>query len=263
MALKARITKAIYDALNDTLKAEYKEDGDDFVLDVTAVGGYALENIEGLRNTLSKLKAENAASKKILKEFEVDGEVADPAQVHDLLKKFKEMGNLTPEQLAETKVKSALDQQQAQFNKQIKAKDDTVTSMRSHLEKVLIDQAATAVLASKGGNIKLLLPHVKSALKVIEENGEFGVKVIGADGNPRVSVARGQTSDMTLEQLVEELAGSEDFSMAFTSQSKPGGGTPPSKPGSVNGGAVKKVAASDLGNFSLEDIAAGKVTVAG
>lgn len=260
MALKARIAKAIYDALNDTLKAEYKEDGDDFVLDVTPVAGYALENIEGLRTTLSKLKADVTSQKKLLKDFEVDGEMIDPSQVHDLLKKFKDMGNLTPEQLAETKVKSALEQQQTQFNKQISQKDTLIGSLRGHLEKVLIDQSATSVLASKGGNIKLLLPHIKSSLKVVEDDQGFSVKVIGADGNPRVSVNRGTTSDMTLEQLVEELAASEDFSMAFTSQSKPGGGTPSSRPGSQSNG-VRKVSQEQLNQHSLEDIAAGKVVL--
>lgn len=263
MALKARITKAIYDSLNDTLKAEYKEDGDDFVLDVTAVGGYALENIDGLRTTLSKLKADVASSKKALKDFEIDGELIEPARVHDLMKKFKDMGNLSPDELAAAKVKSALDQQQEQFNKQVAKRDGELTSMRSHLEKVLVDQAATAILASKGGNIKLLLPHVKAALKVVEENDSFGVKVIGADGNPRVSVSRGVTSDMTLEQLVDELATSEDFSMAFTSQAKPGGGTPSAKPTPGSNGAVRKVGAGQLNDYSLEDIAAGKVTLAG
>jgi len=259
VALKARLPKL--DGLSEAIKAEYREVDGAFVLDVEPVDGYALEDINGLKSTLGKQKTEINTLKTKVAEF-AD---LDPAAAKDALNKLKEFGGLSPEELAKAKVKTALDQQQAQFNTTIQQKDNELKSMTAQLEAVMIDQQATAALAAKGGNVKLLLPHLKSNVKMVKTDKGFATQVVDAEGNPRIHVANGRTSDMTLEQFVEEMATSTDFAAAFQSTAKPGTGSKTTN-GKSNGDARPKVidiSDTAMVNASLEDIAKGTVTVAG
>lgn len=264
MALKARITAAEYQALAEALRKEYKADGDAFIIDVVAAEGYDLQNIAGLTSALSKLKGENSAQKAQLKAFEVDGEALDPVAAAKALKRVTELEALDPKKLAEEQVKSALEQAKVGFQKELGAVKARAELLEGNLRGVMVDQVATAALAAKGGNVKLLLPHVRSALKMVEEDGKFKVKVLGADGNPRIVVANGSAVDMTIEDLVGEMAGSQDFGAAFSAKGAPGPGGKPSDGSGAPPGSARVVRASDsvaLQGASLADIAAGKVTV--
>lgn len=261
MALKARLNKQDHSALAEAIRAEYREDGDEFVLDVTPVGGYALEDLSGLKTTVGKLKSENKTLKDQVKAYEVDGELVDPDQVQTALKTLKELGNLSPQQLAEEKVKSALKQAEEKFNKTLGTKDGEVKELSAAIERVMVDQAATAAIASKKGNVKLLLPHVKGFVKVVKDGKDFKVQVVDHEGNPKIHVEKGKTSEMTLEQLIDEMSGSDDFASAFEATGKAGGQT---KPDAGKGaGRPKVISSSDQAAIgaSLESIAKGEVAV--
>jgi hypothetical protein len=268
MALKARINKSTYDALPDVVRAEYSavEGTEDFLLSVDPVGGFALENIDGLKSTLAKKNTEVNTLKGQLKGFMVDGEVIDPTTAIEAIAKFKSLGNLSPEEMANQKVQAALQQQKQQFDTQLSKTTEATTKLKSKLEAVMIDQAATAALAGKGGNVKLLLPHVKSHVKIVEDNGDFKVVVVDDEGNTKLHVEGGKATDMSLEQLVQSMASDDNFASAFNAKGVPGGGTTPGKNGnnSTTSGAVRVIPADDTRAVggSLKDIAAGKATVA-
>ncbi|PHK92885.1 hypothetical protein CR162_21620, partial [Pseudoroseomonas rhizosphaerae] len=69
---------------------------------------------------------------------------------------------------------------------ELKTHQDRVGSLTSALETHLVDAQATAAIAGARGVPQLLLPHVKSAVKVIEEDGQFSVRVVDAVVSHRV-----------------------------------------------------------------------------
>lgn len=256
MALKAKLTSL--DGLSEDVKKLYKQVDDHYVLDVESVDGYSLEDVSGLKSTLGKNKTEITELKAKVAAI---GDL-DPAAAREALEKVKEFGTLKPEEMAKEKVRAALDQANAQFKTQLEAKDAEVSGLTRHLTSVMIDQAATAALAAKGGNVRLLLPHVKSSAKVVKTDSGFAVQVVDTEGHPRIVANKGGTSDMTLEQLVDEMSASTDFAAAFSSSSRSGGGSQSGNGGGGNG-RPKTISANDQAavNASIEDIASGKAVV--
>lgn len=258
MALKARLPNL--DNLSDAIKALYRQVDDHFVLDVEPVDGYALEDINGLKTTLAKKTTEITTLKNSLQAF---GDMK-PDDAKAAIAKLAEYGNLNPEEQAKAKVKAALDQQQSQFNAQLTAKDTELKSLMTQLQVVMVDNAASSALSSKGGNVKLLLPHLRSQLRMDRTESGFAVNVIDAEGNARIHYQDGKTSNMTLDQLVDEMSSSQDFAAAFKAVGTPGNGT---KPGNANPNGNPRPKVVDAGDQNalsrnLEDIAKGAVTVA-
>jgi hypothetical protein len=99
-----------------------------------------------------------------------------------------------------------------QHQTELAKRDETAKTLRGQLEKHLVDAAATSALAAADGNPELLLPHVKSRVKVIEENGEFVVRVIDANGNPRVDV---KGAFLSIADLVGEMRQTPTFAPCF------------------------------------------------
>jgi hypothetical protein len=103
--------------------------------------------------------------------------------------------------------------------------DAELTRIRGALERQLVDAAATAEIASQRGAATLLLPHVRSALQVVEdEGGNFAVRVVDADGTPRRDPRGGF---MTVKDLIGEMRRSQDFARAFDGAGASGGGMSP------------------------------------
>ena len=110
----------------------------------------------------------------------------------------------------------------------------------ARLERRLIDADATAAIAAAKGVPALLLPHVRASVKVIEEDGDFKVQVVDAQGNPRVN---GKGEFLSIADLVGEMRQSDVYGRAFEPTGTTGGGA---TGGSGGGGAkVIKQAAFD------------------
>jgi hypothetical protein len=92
------------------------------------------------------------------------------------------------------------------------------------LDKQLIENTTLAALNEAkviAVKTKVLLPHVKSQLKVIEVDGEYVARVI--DGSGKVRYHNG--SEMTIAQLVAEIKADEAFSDCFQAETAKGSGT--------------------------------------
>lgn len=129
-------------------------------------------------------------------------------------------------------------------------KDKEVTGMRTTLEKYLVDREAIAAIAEAKGSPALLLPHVRTQVKVFEEKGEYVVRVVDKDGDPR---GDGKGGFMGIKELVTEMRSSNDFGRAFEGTGSSGSGKPPasSKTGKEGAGAGGE------GRSSIDKIAAG------
>lgn len=207
--------------------------------------------LEANRNTL--LSEKKALEKQMARFKDID-----PDKYKSMSEKEAEVERERAERAGDWKARET--QLQERFTTETKAKDERIGSLSAALERRLVDAEATAALAAAKGSPKVLLPHIKAHVKVVEENGEFVVQVVDGRGQPRVGDAKG--NPMTIGQLVEELKADPDFARNFEGSGSSGGGASRSTAG--GGGAVRQITSTNSPDFlaNLADIAAGKTTVA-
>lgn len=122
---------------------------------------------------------------------------------------------------------------------------DQVGAMQKSLERYLVDAEATTAITETKGSAVLLLPHIRAAVKVINENGNYITRVVDRDGDPR---GDGKGGFMTIKELVAEMRQSEQYGRAFEASGTTGSGTRPGNRtgGTGNGDRSKDNKGSDL-----------------
>jgi DNA-binding transcriptional MerR regulator len=96
------------------------------------------------------------------------------------------------------------------------------------IERLLVDRDAALAISAAKGVAPLLLPHVKAAVKVIEEDGEYKVRVVDDKGTHRVN---GKGEYLSIADLVGEMRASDVFGRAFEPDGTTGGGALQSRGG--------------------------------
>ena len=207
----------------------------------------ALEAILGLNKALgAERKAKgNKVDMSILKDFGATPEeikAAFDAKVAELTSADKKIDlPAIKAQIAE------------QFKTQITATETTNTALRSQLDSMMMDQAATVALSGLTDQPELVLPFIRQQLRAVEEDGVRSVIVVAEDGKtPRVSpVTAGY---MTVAELVKEMTQNKGYARLFNSQAPPGLPRPGDKPGKPTPG---KVGDNNVERSGTEKIAAG------
>ena len=222
MALAAIIKKDAWDGLSDELKQAYapQEDGT-YLLQVTPVGDFALENVKGLKSALSAERASREKAEGLVKAFEG----LEPEKARAALKKVEEMANWRPEDKVKEQIETLKSHLEEKHRTELKALQDKLGKRTGQVERMLVEASALKALADAKGNAELLLPHVKAATRLREtENGEFVVEVVGPDGNVRISPATGKTGPMSIEELVAEMKQSVLYGVCFEGTGASGSG---------------------------------------
>jgi hypothetical protein len=178
-----------------------------FVDAITGLGG-ALKNERNVTKTLKGQKDTTSVIKEVLGFDSVEA----------AKEKLDELNGIvaTASKVDPAKIKAEIE---ATFNKQLEAKDATVEAMRGTLSKYLIDNSVIASLAEHKGNSKLLAPLIKEMVTLVEDNGEYQVRVKDAQGDYR---GDGKGGFLTVAGLVEELKKSSDYAVAFESEAPRG-----------------------------------------
>lgn len=242
MALKAILDK-IEDApesLRDHYTAGTAESGTEgkFVLAVEPVGGFALEDVNGLKTALGKERSTRERLERDVVKFKD----IDPDKARDALAKLEELGNLDPakeaDKIANTKFEAAKSQLLEKHTGELKTRDERIGFLTQTVESLLVDAAATGALAEAKGSVELLLPHVRAHTRVKESDGRFVVEVVDGDGNAKIADAKG--TPMDIKALVAEMKASDTFGRAFEGSGQSGSGK---DHGSGGGGGNSK------GNF--------------
>jgi hypothetical protein len=204
--------------------------------------------LESNRNTLL------AEKKKLEKEMARFKDI-DPDKYRTLTEREAEIEKEKAERAGDWSKREA--QLQERFTKETESKDGRIKSLSSALERRLVDAEATSAVAAAKGSPKVLLPHIKAHVKVVEDNGEFVVQVVDSNGNPRVGDAKG--NPMTIAQLVEELKADPDFARNFEGSGSSGGGASKSTASGGGGAATKTIASTNSPDFlaNLESVAKG------
>lgn len=143
----------------------------------------------------------------------------------------------------------------------LSTKDKAVDTMRTTLERHLIDNVAITALTDAKGSAALLLPHVRTQVKVIQDGENYIVRVVDKDGDPR---GDGKGGYMSIKDLVAEMKTSTDFGRAFEASGHTGSGKPPasSKSGKEGGAGRDTNDLSPIQKISL-GLSKGQVSRAG
>ena len=214
MALKLRISAEELAGLPEGIRGFYEEKDGSYVLSIDG-----LEDTNGLKSALEKERKARSEYEKTVRQYQGLGK--SPEEIAELVKAQEESEKNKLEQKGEwEKLKAQLLES---HKKELSARDEAVQKMKGTLESYLVDAAATEAIAAAKGIPQLLLPHVKSAVKVIEEDGKYQVRVVGPDGSPRMN-AKGEF--LGIKDFVSEMRESEVFSRAFEGTGTTGSGTP-------------------------------------
>lgn len=252
--LKAFLTEDQYKALPANLQEHYKDAEGGYMLDVGAANDLELANIKTLNEVIHKERDKSSLMEKELKSLKNKFKgIEDPDLARTALEKISEIDNWDPDQkLAQHKetfekqMKDKYDLQQRQLEKKYTDELEAVSSKskayRSRLEKELIENSATIALQELGVGkaSKFLLPLIRERVQLQEdeESGELLPVVMGEDGYPRLSPTKGTSGNMSVKELVSELANDESLSALFPGSGATGtGGTvPPNRATQTGGG---------------------------
>lgn len=219
--------KAILDAIDEApeaLRDHYAERDGKFYLSVDPVGGYALEDVSGLKSALSKERGRAEKAEGSISKFKD----LDPDSVRASLAKLAELEGIDPtkeaDKIAQTKVDAAIKQLTGRHETALGERDSRIGFLQGAVSNMMVDAAATAALAEAKGSVDLLLPHVKSAARVNEVDGRFVVEVQDRDGNVLLD---NKGSPITIKDYVAELRKSDTFARAFDGEGQSGSGSPP------------------------------------
>jgi hypothetical protein len=200
----------------------------------------------GLKANQAELLRESKAAKAQLKQYEgIDPEVARTA-----LQERQEAERRKEEEKGNWK---ALEKQLIEkYEGQLKSVYGERDEVRTAMEQYLIDAAAATELASHSDSPKVLLPHVKSVMRVVkDDSGKYHARVIDPEtGNVRVGKGQGSTP-MTLTELVEEMKQDKEFAPLFRGSGSTGGGASKS-----SGGAASSQTIAVSHRLSMKDIEA-------
>ena len=229
--LKAIVDKSEHETLSADVKEHYKDISGVLTLDVGSVDGLELGNPTVLKSTLQKERVSREAMEKNLKLFEG----LDPEVARDAMTKIKEMDDWDPDeklkqhkQQFETALIKKLEKESGQLakklNEQIATQGTDIETLTLQLGKSLIDSAAVAAISEAKGSVQLLLPVIRSLVRMVKKDGNVVVEVVGSDSLARLSTKPNNTDPMTITELVEELKKSPDYARAFDGSGASGSG---------------------------------------
>ncbi|MBP8310812.1 MAG: hypothetical protein KAY46_26280 [Burkholderiaceae bacterium] len=234
--MSLKLTVDTLDDVPENLRSLYAEADGKFRL---AVDG--IEDTAGLKSALQKEREAARTAEKQAKAWMALGKTPEEiAALVDAQRKADEEKAVKGGEFDKLKAQMVeqSEREKTDLRNIIKSKDAAI-------ERYLIDAQATAAISEMKGIPVLLLPHVKAAVKVVEDNGDFVTRVVDAQGNPRVN-SKGEF--LSIRDLVDEMRQNEVFGRAFEPTGATGSGA-----GGSGGGSAKTMAESAFNALSPKD----------
>lgn len=258
MALKAQINADEFGTLPEPIQKEYRQDGDNYVLDVAEVGGLTLTNVSKLESTLDKVRREAREAKKAAEPFEG----LDPKAARDALdfKKQWDAGELPNDaktRLAE-KEKQLKDQYEGRVGQISDAYKKQLEEAKAREQKLLNEVTSKtkrteiqAAINKYDGNALLLEPVLSQRVVIVEEDGEFKRQVLGDNGKPMLSRLSGKTDQyMDVDEFVAIMRTKPEYAPAFKGSGSTGGGNQPAR-GTQSSGSTIRLTESQAKDVAL------------
>lgn len=179
------------------------------------------ESINGFNTTTKTLRQQ-------LKDKNVDlsalAEYGDsPADIAVKVKEAIEAAGASKNQDVQKQIEGVKNGLTEAHKKELEKASTRNQALQNQLYGLMVENSATAAVAELKGLPDLLMPFIKQQVKVVEEDGQFKVTVIDAQGEVRY----GSTgSPMTIKELVTEMKANEKYGRLFESEQQPdrGGG---------------------------------------
>lgn len=269
--LKKKISKAEYDKLSDPLKAFYQADGEIFVVKAEHEAfSFEVEDVTGLKTALTKERDAREALDKALKAFKDDA--GNPVKAEDVKSAYARLSQVVSDkERLETDIERVKTQMATAHQAEITKEKNKTAAVLKALEKRVVENECLKAIDAAKGKAKVLLPHVRQFVRMVEKGGDYVAEVIDDKGTARV--ADGNGSPFTIDALVSELKNDPDYAPNFEASGASGGGAGggsgagagggSDRRGAGAGGSVRKVSSHDQDamNASIEDIATGKAVV--
>lgn len=195
-------------------------------------------SIDKLESTVKNVRNELSTAKERAKAVETWEKLGKtPEEIQELLQQHaSEEERKAMEKGEFEKLKKQIEEN---HHKTVAEKEKAIERLRSSLENHLIGEKATQAIAEAKGVPTLLLPHVKSRVKVEEnDDGEFHVVVLDTDGKtPKLN---SKNEPMSIAELVESMKADPVFGRAFEGSGHSGGGGDGGSGGGGGGGNLRK-----------------------
>jgi hypothetical protein len=247
-------------------KTVFKQSADGkFELDIESVDGRVLEDVVGLKATISSANALANTLKGQLKAY-ADAGVTDPNAAKVALEKVKEMSSWTPEQKVKEQIESIQRQLEEKRVAEVGAAKSESDGLRKNLHEILCISAATSAIAAAKpkGDPSVLLPMVTGKMR-IETNsaGKPVARMLGDDGNVLLTRKAGSQAEMEVDEYVQILKTTPKIAPYFEGSGTSGGGTgtPAGGSGGGGGGGPVRIKRSDRAAISRNADAIAKGTV--
>ena len=173
-----------------------------------------------LKEAVKKANKEAEKRRHLLKDYEAFGSPDDIATA------FQKLSTVPDQEEAQKATTALLEKERSKvkssMEKDLAKLQETVEKYKSALQQQLVDNKALQVLAEHKGIPDLLMPKIKSSIATVEDdNGNFAIRVLDADGEPKIN-NKGEYA--SIEDLVLELKASKTYGRAFEMDKVPSGG---------------------------------------
>lgn len=250
--------KAVYEAADEipeNLREYYAEsDAGGYILSVSDESGYALENVQGLKSTLGKLKDRATKAEESLKQYSAIGR--SPQELAEALQQLESLRITQGEESeAISRMKAELDNVKRSARENIEQATAPIQSLADarmeQIKDLLIDSQLQNAIIEAGGNPRLLMPILKNEVRArTDEDGKVIVEIVDADGTPRVKGK--DLAPMGFSDLVAERRNDPDLAVAFKANGHSGGGTTPDST-ARQGGARREFTPEEVASMSLSE----------
>lgn len=194
--------------------------------------------VQGIKSNRDTVLSEKRALQEKFKDIDLDA--YNKWRDDEATRKQKEQKDQNDWDARETSLKDA-------HNKELEKERGKNTTLFKALDKQLIENTALAALNESKvipAKVKVLMPHIKAQLKVIEVDGDYVARVIGTDGKVRYQ----NGSEMTIAQLVAEFKADDAFSDCFTAETAKGSATTQTAQTRKEGPTGKEPATASVSN---------------
>jgi hypothetical protein len=203
----------------------------------TLVEAQVAEKTAGLVKNKQELLEEAKNAKQALKS--IKDKYGEDLSIFDKL-----MADEQKRKEAEMTLEERLEQRYAQEKKQLtdmwaneRTKFETETKSKdAAIKKYLVDAELERIISAEGGKAHFLKPALAGQLQVIQENGEYKVRVMDRDV-PRLTM---DGSPMGITELVRAYKNDEAWGAAFNATGATGGGATGNNSSSASSGALSR-----------------------
>lgn len=177
------------------------------------------EEFEKTREYLQKANKEAKNYRLKAKKFEETG--YSPEDLQELKEKQEKQKLKEYERKGEwEKLKNQLTEQ---FEREKQQYEEQLNKMKSSMEKNVVEKEVVNAINKHEGISRILEPHVKSAVQLVEEDdGTMVPRVVDNDGSPKFNT-KGEY--MSVDEYVATLREDEEFGVAFKGRGQSGAGT--------------------------------------